>query len=53
VETVLVADTGKDVGDEVVDEIVCRAPLYREAPDREWPIFEAVPLELVTARVTE
>jgi hypothetical protein len=29
------------------------APLYREAPDREWPIFEAVPLDLVTARVTE
>jgi translation initiation factor 2B subunit (eIF-2B alpha/beta/delta family) len=53
VETILVADTGKDVEEEVLDEIVRRSPLHRESPDREWPIFEAVPLELVTARVTE
>ncbi len=49
---VLVADTGKDVGEEMVDEIVSLSPLHRESPDREWPIFEAVPLDLVTARVT-
>jgi len=53
VETVLVADTGKDVGEEIVDEIVRRLPFDRESRDREWPIFEVVPLELVTARVTE
>ena len=53
VEAVLVADTGKDVDEEVVDEIIRRSPLHRESADREWPIFEAVPLELVTARVTE
>ncbi len=53
VETVLVADTGKVVEEEVVDEIVARSPRHREAPDREWPIFEAVPLALVSVRVTE
>jgi translation initiation factor 2B subunit (eIF-2B alpha/beta/delta family) len=53
VEAVLVADSGKNVGEEMVDEIVRRSPLHRESPDREWPIFEAVSLELVTARVTE
>jgi len=53
VETVLVADSGKDVGEEMVDEIVSRSPLHRESPDREWPIFEAVPLDLVTTRVSE
>ena len=53
VGTVLIADTGKNVREEMVDEIVRRSPLHRESPDREWPIFEAVPLELVTARVTE
>jgi len=52
-ETVLVADSGKDVTEDVVDEILRLCPLYRESPEREWPIFEAVPLELVTARVTE
>ena len=53
VRSVLVADTGKDVDEEVVEEIVRRSPLHSESPDREWPIFEAVPLDLVTARVTE
>jgi translation initiation factor 2B subunit (eIF-2B alpha/beta/delta family) len=53
VETVLVADTGKDVGEEMVDEIVRHSPLHHESPELEWPIFEAVPLELITARVKE
>jgi translation initiation factor 2B subunit (eIF-2B alpha/beta/delta family) len=53
VNTVLVADTGKNVGEEMVDEMIHRSPPHRESPDREWPIFEAVPLELVSARVTE
>jgi translation initiation factor 2B subunit (eIF-2B alpha/beta/delta family) len=53
VETVLVADTGKVVEEGVVDEIVARSPRHREAPDLEWPIFEAVPLALVSVRVTE
>jgi translation initiation factor 2B subunit (eIF-2B alpha/beta/delta family) len=53
VRAVLVADSGKDVGEETVDEILGLSPLHREGPDCEWPIFEAVPLDLVTARVTE
>ena len=53
VETLLVADTSKDVEEDVLDEILSLSPLYRESPDREWPIFEAVPLELVTVRVAE
>jgi translation initiation factor 2B subunit (eIF-2B alpha/beta/delta family) len=53
VETVLVADSGKDVAEDVVDEILSLSPLHHEAPGSEWPIFEAVALELVTARVTE
>jgi len=53
VETILVADTGKDVEDDLLDEILGLSPLYRESPDREWPIFEAIPLELVAVRVTE
>jgi len=52
-ETVLVADSGKDVTEDVVDEILRLSPLHREAPGDEWPIFEAVPLDLVTARVRE
>jgi translation initiation factor 2B subunit (eIF-2B alpha/beta/delta family) len=53
VETVLVADSGKDVPEGDVDDMIRLSPLHRDAPGREWPIFEAVPLELVTARVTE
>ena len=53
VETVLVADSGKDVSEDDVDEIIRLSPLHRAAPDRAWPVFEAVPLELVTVRVTE
>jgi translation initiation factor 2B subunit (eIF-2B alpha/beta/delta family) len=53
VEAVLVADSGKDVDDEVVDEIVRLSPRHRESPHREWPIFEAVPLHLVTTRIAE
>jgi translation initiation factor 2B subunit (eIF-2B alpha/beta/delta family) len=53
VETVLVADSGKDVAEEIVDEILCLSPIHRAAPGDQWPIFEAIPLELVTARVTE
>ncbi|MBD3854959.1 MAG: hypothetical protein IFK92_00260 [Acidobacteria bacterium] len=53
VEAVLVADSGKDVPEDDVDDIIRLSPLHRDAPGREWPIFEAVPLDLVTARVTE
>jgi len=53
VERMLVADSGKDVSERVLDEIVAALPHHHEGPDREWAIFEAVPLALVTTRVTE
>jgi translation initiation factor 2B subunit (eIF-2B alpha/beta/delta family) len=53
VDIVLVADSGKDVSEDVVDEIVRLSPIHRETEDASWPIFEAVSLDLVTARVTE
>jgi translation initiation factor 2B subunit (eIF-2B alpha/beta/delta family) len=53
VGTVMVADSGKNVDEDVVDEIIRLSPVHREEPDHEWPIFEAVPLELVSTRVTE
>jgi translation initiation factor 2B subunit (eIF-2B alpha/beta/delta family) len=53
VDAVVVADTGKDVEEDVLDELLGLSALHHEAPDRAWPIFEAVPLDLVTARVTE
>ena len=51
VATALVADSGKEVTEDVVDEIIRLSPLHSEGPGREWPIFEAVPLELVTTRI--
>jgi translation initiation factor 2B subunit (eIF-2B alpha/beta/delta family) len=53
VEAVLVADSGKDVTEDDLGEIVSLSPVYCETAGREWPIFEAVPLELVSVRVTE
>jgi len=50
---VLVADSGKDVREDDVDEIVRLSPVYHDADGESWPIFEAVPLDLITARVTE
>ena len=53
VERVLVADSGKDVSERVLDEIVAALPHHRESPEREWTVFEAVPRNLVSARVKE
>jgi translation initiation factor 2B subunit (eIF-2B alpha/beta/delta family) len=53
VETVLVADSAKDVTEDDVDDIVRLSPPYRDVGGETWPIFEAVPLGLITVRVTE
>jgi translation initiation factor 2B subunit (eIF-2B alpha/beta/delta family) len=53
VDAVLVADSGKDVTEDDVDDIVRLSPIHRDADGEAWPIFEAVPLDLVTARITE
>ena len=48
-ERVVVADTGKDVSEDILDDIVGSL----QAPDQEWPMFEAIPMNLVSKRVTE
>jgi len=53
VDRVLVADTGKDVSETVLDEIVAVLPYHNEGPDRGWAIFEPIPLELISTRITE
>ncbi len=51
---VVVADTGKDLPDAELDDILARGPEVGEAgPGREWPLFEAARLDLVTTRVHE
>jgi len=53
VPTILIADRGKDVSDEMLAGIVERLPHHREGPVREWPLFEDIPLALVTARISD
>jgi len=48
VERVLAADSGKDVSDEILDDIAGSLTLHQE-----WPVFEAIPMSLVSQRVTE
>jgi translation initiation factor 2B subunit (eIF-2B alpha/beta/delta family) len=52
-ERVLVADSGKDVDEDVVEEIIRMSPRHRGPSGDEWPVFETVPLSLVSTRVTE
>jgi translation initiation factor 2B subunit (eIF-2B alpha/beta/delta family) len=49
----LIADTGKDVSEEVLSDIEQRLPRVRDAEDRTRSTFEVVPLDLVSFRVTE
>ncbi len=49
VDRVLAADSGKDVSEDILDDIVDSL----QAPDQEWPVFEAIPMSLVSQRVTE
>lgn len=53
VDRVLIADTGKDVAENAVDELLASSLRHREEAGREWMVFEAVPVELVTVRVSE
>jgi translation initiation factor 2B subunit (eIF-2B alpha/beta/delta family) len=50
--TVLVADSGKDVDDAAAFALSERSPMYVDG-DRQWPLFESVPLTLVNRRVRE
>jgi len=54
VPSMVIADSGKDLPDRELDEILAAAPVAEEEGiGRRWPIFEAAPLDLVTHRVTE
>jgi translation initiation factor 2B subunit (eIF-2B alpha/beta/delta family) len=48
VERVLAADSGKDVSEDILDEIAGSLELHRERP-----VFEAIPMSLVSQRVRE
>jgi translation initiation factor 2B subunit (eIF-2B alpha/beta/delta family) len=51
---IVVADTGKDLADAELDELLAGTPAVGDGPaGRRWPLFEATPLALVTARVAE
>lgn len=50
----VVADSGKDLPDDELEEILAAGPVAEEAgAGRRWPIFEAVPMSLVNERIRE
>jgi hypothetical protein len=53
VSTILVADRSKNVSEEAIEEILGAVPLHREGPGREWPLFEPIPLAVVTKRISD
>ena len=54
VDVVVVADSGKDLPDEEIDELLASGPTAAEGnTGRRWPIFEAVPMNLVSTRICE
>jgi len=52
-QRVLAADSGKDVSEQVLDEIAEVLPRHSDSPGREWPVFEVIPMNLVSTRITE
>jgi translation initiation factor 2B subunit (eIF-2B alpha/beta/delta family) len=54
VPVVVVADSGKDLPDDEIDELLAECPeAVDEGSGRRRPIFEAIPLEFVTQRIRE
>ena len=53
VDRMLIADTGKDIAENAVDEFLASSLRHREGADREWMVFEAIPVEFVSIRVSE
>lgn len=52
--SLLVADTGKDLPEAELDTVLAESPIVSEpGRGRRWPLFEAVPLALVSRRVSE
>jgi len=52
-QRVLAADSGKDVSEQVLDEIADVLPRHSDSPNREWSVFEVIPMNLVSTRITE
>ncbi len=53
VDRVVVADSGKDVAESVMTEIIGCSACRCDEIGRKWPIFEEVPVSLVTVRISE
>jgi len=54
VPAVVAADSGKDLPDEEIEEILAAGPIAtEEGTSRRWPIFEAAPIALVSERIAE
>jgi translation initiation factor 2B subunit (eIF-2B alpha/beta/delta family) len=54
VPVIVLADSGKDLPDDEIDELLAESPeMIEEGARRRWPIFEAAPLEFVTNRIRE
>ena len=54
IDTAVVADTGKDVGEGVIKDVLNAGPVFTEAgPGRAWPVFEAFSRDLVRERISE
>jgi translation initiation factor 2B subunit (eIF-2B alpha/beta/delta family) len=54
VPVIVIADSGKDLPDDEIDELLAESPeMIEEGARRRWPIFEAAPLEFVTNRIHE
>jgi translation initiation factor 2B subunit (eIF-2B alpha/beta/delta family) len=52
VPVIVIADSGKDLPDGEIDEMLAGSPEVVEAgTNRRWPIFEAVPFAFVTNRI--
>lgn len=53
VPVVVVADTGKDLPDEEIDEVLASGPeVVEPGSGRRLPIFEAIPADLVSSRIS-
>ena len=54
VPVTVIADTGKDLADPEIDEILASGPTaVDDEPGRRWRVFEAAPFHLVTNRIHE
>jgi hypothetical protein len=54
VPVIVVADSGKDLPEDELDEVLAALPSAGDGRlGRCWPLFEAVALELVAERIAE